>query len=134
MSRHKMNLLMEIYVTLHEQFEVRGHEGKAVMISFSAKTEGELFTGRTVMDGCDTQFTDNDGAFTLSARYMLEGKDFNGEKCRLFIENNGTSLDNCKPRIITNSAALAFLEKTELSANVECVENGVIVRIYRKDI
>lgn len=50
---------------------------------------------------------------------------------RLFIENNGTSLDNCRPKIYTDSEALAFLENAELTAKVECTEKGVIIRVFR---
>ena len=85
--------------------------------------------GKTVANGVDTQITTADG-FSLSARYMLEGKDRKGVRCRLFIENNGTSLDNCIPKIHTDSEELAFLENTALKSAVECVENGVVVRIY----
>ena len=48
----------------------------------------------------------------------------------MFIENNGTSLDNCVPKIYTDSKELAFLENVKLAASVECVENGVVVKIY----
>ena len=56
--------------------------------------------------------------------------DRSGRKCRLFIENNGTGLENCRPKICTDSEELSFLENAELKARVECVENGVIVRIF----
>ena len=80
-------------------------------------------------DGVDTQIT-ADGKFSLSARYMLEGIDRSGMECRMFIENNGTSIDNCKPKIYTDSKELSFLENADLTAYVECVEEGVVVRIY----
>ena len=65
---------------------------------------------------------------------MLEGTDCSGKKCRLFIENNGTSLDDCRPKIYTDSEALAFLGNAELTASVKCIENGVIVSIFSSDI
>lgn len=61
---------------------------------------------------------------------MLEGTDRCWKNCRMFIENNGTSLDNCIPKIHTDSEELAFLESAKLTATVECVKNGVVVRIY----
>ena len=70
--------------------------------------------------------------YVVGVRYMLEGIDQNGKKCRLFIENDGTSLDNCIPKIYTDREKLAFLESAKLTADVECVENGVFVRIYEK--
>ena len=99
------------------------------MIPFSAEATGKYFSGKTVANGIDTQTTTND-EYSLSARYMLEGADLSGKKCRIFIENNGTSLDNCKPKIYTDSEELAFLENAELAAKVECTENGCVVRIF----
>lgn len=56
---------------------------------------------------------------------MLEVVDKSVKECRLFIENNRTSLDNCVPRIYTDSTELAFLENARLKADVDCVKNGL---------
>ena len=122
-------LIITIKVTTYEAEMFEGKDSKVVMIPFSAKAAGEYFTGKTVVNGVDTQITTKNG-FSLSARYMLEGTDRNGRKCRMFIENNGTSLDNCVPKIYTDSDELSFLENAELTANAECVENGVLIKIY----
>lgn len=121
--------ILTITVTTYEAEMLEGKASRVVMIPFSAVASGGYFTGKTVTNGVDTQVTTKNG-FSLSARYMLEGIDKSGRKCRLFIENNGTSLENCKPRIYTDSEELAFLENAELTAKVECVEKGVIIRIY----
>ncbi len=123
------DLIMTINVTTYPPHMLDGTCSKVVMIPFSAEASGKYFNGKTVAYGIDTQITTNE-RFSLSARYMLEGLDYNGKKCRIFIENNGTSLENCKPKIYTDSEKLLFLENAELTANVECVENGVIVYIY----
>lgn len=122
-------LIMTITVTTHEAQTLEGQRSRVVMIPFSAEATGKYFNGKTVADGVDTQVSTIDG-FTLSARYMLEGTDRSGNKCKLFIENNGTSLENCKPKIYTDSEELAFLETAELMAKVECVENSVVVSIF----
>ena len=122
-------LIMTINVTTYEAQTLVGRYSRIVMIPFSAEATGKYFNGKTITNGVDTQITTKDG-FSLSARYMLEGTDHIGNKCRLFIENNGTSLDDCKPKIHTDSEALAFLENAELAAKVECVENGVVVSIF----
>lgn len=122
-------LIVTIKVTTYDAQILDGNNTKVVMIPFSAEAAGDYFTGRTVTNGVDTQIITSD-SFSLSARYMLEGVDKSGKSCRLFIENNGTSLDNCTPRIYTDSAVLAFLENARLKADVTCIENGVIVKIY----
>ena len=122
-------LIATINVTTYEAQTLEGGNSRVVMIPFSGEATGKYFNGKTIANGVDTQITTVDG-FSLSARYMLEGTDRSGKRCRLFIENNGTSLENCVPRIYTDSEELAFLEGARLKADVECVENGVIVRIY----
>ena len=123
------NPIMTISVTTYEAKAIEGKNSRVVMIPFGAKATGEYFRGETLENGVDTQITTREG-FSLSARYMLEGTDRSGKRCRVFIENNGTSLDNCKPKIHTDSEELAFLENIELTASVERVENGVVVKIY----
>lgn len=122
-------LVLTINVRTHAAEVLKSGSAKVTMIPFEGEAAGEYFSGKTVGQSVDTQIARKDG-FSLSARYMLEGTDFNGEKCRVFIENNGTSTDSCKPTVYTDSKALSFLEAAELSAVVECVEGGVIVRIY----
>lgn len=122
-------LIMIINVTVYEAQALEGQASRVAMVPFSAEATGKYFSGKTVANGVDTQIATKE-SFSLSARYMLEGVDCGGNKCRVFIENNGTSLDNCKPKIFTDSKELAFLENAELKASVECVENGVIVSIF----
>lgn len=126
-------LIVTINVTTYDSQMLEGRNSRVVMIPFSCEAEGNYFNGKSVADGVDTQITSADG-FSLSARYMLEGTDRSGKQCRLFIENNGTSLDNCIPKIYTDSDELAFLEKARLTADVECVKNGVVVRIYMHNL
>lgn len=122
------NVIMTISVKTFKAQSLEGKNSKVVMIPFKAEATGEYFCGKTVEYGIDTQKTTKNG-FSLSARYMLEGTDCSGKKCRVFIENNGTSLENCRPKIYTDSEALAFLEESLLTASISCVENGVIVQI-----
>lgn len=122
-------LIMTISVRIYEAQALEGKNSRVVMIPFSAEATGEYFKGKTVADGVDTQIATKE-CFSLSARYMLEGVDRSGRKCRLFIENNGTGLEDCRPKVYTDCEELSFLENTELKATVECVENGVVVSIF----
>ena len=67
----------------------------------------------------------------LSARYVLEGQDFTGQKCRIFIENQGCQGEIYRPFIVTDSQALAGWEEEELWDTVEGIPGGVCVRIFR---
>ena len=69
----------------------------------------------------------------LSARYMLEGTDAAGNACRIFIENQGSWQEGFTPRIVTDSSLLKELETAELTATVDGIPGGVLVRIFRKE-
>lgn len=123
-------LVLEINVRITGFETVESKRGKIVMIEFDAEADCELFKGKTVAKGFDTQRIFKSGNMQLSARYMLEGVDSMGLPCRIFIENNGNDLSFCTPKIVTNSEALNFLETSSLCSDVTPVESGVIVRIY----
>ena len=124
-----MNKILEIDVRITKFNGVEGAKSRIAMIEFDGECDCEYFKGKTVGTGVDTQ-TINDQGMMLSARYMLEGVDCEGLPCRIFIENNGSDFNNCKPRIVTNSKALAFLETSDLKATVTPVDGGVFVKIF----
>lgn len=100
------------------------------MLCFSATAEGKYFNGRSLGTGVDTQRGKIGGSLSLSARYMLEGKDIDGLPCRIFIENNGSFEGGFEPRIITDSAALSEFEDRPLKAKIKQADGGVVVSIY----
>lgn len=129
-----MELLLSIDVRLDECIVVKNDETEVRFIRFHGGTSSECFKGTILPGGVDTQLR-SDEHFTLSARYILEGVDYTGEKCRIFIENNGFETEeglHTKPRMITDSKALQELFAGELYGGVEGADGGVIIRIYRK--
>ncbi|MGI6017607.1 MAG: hypothetical protein ACOX8M_02185 [Marvinbryantia sp.] len=129
-----MEKIMEIEVALTGSQTVEGQAYKICMLSFTGVTRGRYFTGRTVGEGVDTQKISKTGKVLLSARYLLEGTDYQGNSCRVFVENNGCEENGtiiCKPQIVTDSPVLKEWETAELCARVEGTENGVLVSIYR---
>ena len=124
-------LLMEIRVTCLEPVSVNGANRTIVMIPFTGEASGLYFTGSVTGTGMDTQKIENDGTFRLSARYMLEGKDFEGNDCRVFIENQGNPDTGLTPSIVTDSPALADWETAELYAESDGIPEGVMIRIFR---
>ena len=111
---------------------VQGRKMKVVMIPFTGKGYGEYFNGEIIGTGCDTQKITNDGRAVLSARYMLEGTDRAGQKCRIFIENTVHDENGWHPVIVTDSGCLAEWETLDLTATVDPAPEGVLVRIYRE--
>ena len=110
---------------------VTGRKHTICMIPFTGEAAGPYFTGEVLGQGVDTQrYPAGGGPGTLSARYMLEGRDYTGAACRIFIENNGSDLEHCTPTIITDSQALSHWENAPLSARVVPREEVVEVHIY----
>lgn len=126
-------LLLTIDVTCTGCESVRGSNADINMVPFTAEAHGEDFTGSTVGCGVDTQrFDKTSGIFTLSARYMLEGTDREGNKCRLFIDNSNRGDGGLHPIVVTDSPALADWQDAPLTAEVIPAEDGkVTVKIYR---
>ena len=102
------------------------------MIPFTGTVDGPFFKGKTVGTGVDTQKIGTDGTFLLSARYMLEGTDAEGNACRIFVENQGNEQAGFVPRIVTDSPLLKKCEKKDLYATLEGIPGGVTVRIRER--
>ena len=127
------DFLMEIRVECGEAVPVKGQETTVVMSPFTGTADGPYFRGGTVGTGVDTQRIGKDGRTLLSARYMLEGTDAAGNACRIFIENQGSWQEGFTPRIVTDSPLLKEWETAELTATVDGIPGGVLVRIFRKE-
>jgi hypothetical protein len=131
-SAAQAGLMMEIRVECGEAVSVRGGETTVVMIPFTGSADGPYFRGRIVGTGVDTQRIGKDGIARLSARYMLEGTDAAGNACRIFIENEGSGQEGFTPRLVTDSPLLKGWETEKLSAAVDGIPGGVLVKIFRK--
>jgi hypothetical protein len=129
--------VLTIQVEITGATEVKGKTGEALMIYFGGSVDCELFKGRILPGGVDTQKEWYGEARTLSARYTLEGADCSGKPCHIFIENNGVSegdkgITKTVPRIITDSDALAFLETAKLTGTISPAEKGVTIHIFQE--
>ncbi|HPU41904.1 MAG TPA: DUF3237 family protein [Acetivibrio clariflavus] len=132
--------VLTVNVKIESAYDLKNDNGdSAVMILFTGNATGKYFEGNILPGGVDTQIIGNSGyKHTLSARYMIEGKDHTGENCRIFIENNGNFgnapegvLFRTYPKIITDSEALDFLNHALLVGEGYPAENGVIIKIFR---
>lgn len=122
--------LFDVYVDIIDNVCVKGKLHDVCMLSFTGKVSGRYFNGKVIGTGVDTQYSSKDEPMLLSARYMLEGKDIDGNECRCFIENNGSFENGFTPKIVTDSPSLSEFEEAELKAEITAKENGVIISIF----
>lgn len=136
----KWEEIFTVQVKIEKAVELHNDAGNSVvMISFSGQVNSELFQGQILDGGVDTQIIGKEGRpHTLSARYMLQGKDHTGESCQIYIENNGEmdsksreALFRTYPKIITNSKALSYLNDEILIGEGFPSDIGVNIKIYR---
>ena len=125
-----MKKVLTIRVQCKEPYSVQGKNCKVCMVPFTGEATGELFTGHIIGTGIDTQIFIEGQPGQLSARYMLEGTDYTGKVCRIFIENRLHNEAGWHPRIVTDSEALSYLEDANLIATVDGIEGGVLVQVY----
>ena len=130
-----MERVFSINVVIDDVYEVNGTAGSATMITFHGNSDCDNFKGNILPGGVDTQKQSEDGVRSLSARYILEGKDVNGEECRIFIENNGAFQKDgsivTKPLIYTDSKALKWMESADLKGTITGTENGVLIEFFK---
>lgn len=112
---------------------------EVVMIPFSGTAEGEIFNGVVCKGGVDTQRVNLSGVRHMSARYMLDGEDKAGNKCKIFIENNGW-FDSISmpfktvPTFITDSPVLApYLHQNKFRGEGHPAQNGVCIKLFEVD-
>lgn len=123
-------ILLTIDVKCLDGVSVEGHSQTVVLVPFTGKAKGDFFNGEIISSAVDTQRYKKDGTNSLSARYMIEGFDFKGKKCKIFVENN-VSGESWKPSIVTDSEVLKDWESSNLRSTVEGVDGGVIVKIFK---
>ena len=123
-----------IHVVIDGTYTVKGHDRTANIVLFHGYADCANFCGQILPGAADTQYCGGQG-FTLSARYILEGTDSDGEGCRIFIENNGRMDDEgnivTKPVVITDSKALSWLCTADLYGTVNDEDGGVRIDIYK---
>lgn len=136
-TRKYMHEILNIKVILDQFINVKGNKKDVCMILFHGEAHSEYFNGTILPGGVDTQMCDKGKAKTLSARYVLIGKDSDNNDCRIFIENqgkedNGEILYTC-PKIVTDSKSLSWIEDVPLIGTVSGEKDCIRIRIYEKE-
>ena len=114
--------------------DVNSDDSRSVgLLSFNGYCDNEYFKGEIQPGAFDTQKNEN-GVATLSARYMLTGKDSKNNNCNIFIENNAVQGGPySQPKIFTDSKALDFLNTSELVGHLDHSDGQFYVRIYVRE-
>jgi len=132
-------LIFEVIVDINAEqvSRLQGLAGEVAMIPFSGTVTGELFNGRVLPGGVDTQTVDRNGVRHMSARYMLEGVDRAGEPCRIYIDNDGWFTGVMEipfrtlPTFFTDSKALApYLHGNLFRTEGHPRDGGVTIKVY----
>ncbi|MBQ6695237.1 MAG: DUF3237 family protein [Lachnospiraceae bacterium] len=124
--------IFRILVNVTETHQVCSQGGCVNMLLFDGTCEGEYFQGRILSGGVDTQMVNPEGRGTLSARYMLEGIDKEGNPCKVFIQNDaeiGTEDSTTHPQIFTDSECLKWLEQETLTGRILWEQEQLIISI-----
>lgn len=129
-----MKEILKVHVVLDQFLQVNGKRAQALMILFHGTFTGVCGEGIVLPGGVDTQIERNGEARTLSARYVLQGTDPQGQTYHLFIENNGVCLPDAPmvttPVIYTDRKELQWIEDAKLTGTVEPAgENQVLITI-----
>jgi len=132
--------VLTVHVVIGKTVNLQNDSGDSVvMISFTGTATGSYFEGAVLDGGVDTQIIGRFGdRHSLSARYMLKGRDHTGQTCEIYIENNGEihkkpqhAPFRTTPKIITNSKALDFLNGAILAGEGHPTDKGIDIVIYR---
>ncbi|NMB37726.1 MAG: DUF3237 domain-containing protein [Bacteroidales bacterium] len=132
--------VLEIFVELNPDNISTLHStaGGVIMIPFGGVARGEIFNGVILPGGVDTQLIGANGVLHMSARYMLDGTDLTGERCRIFIENNGYFSDGevpnpfkTVPTFWTDSRKLApYLHREVFRGEGYTSGDTVVIKIF----
>jgi hypothetical protein len=132
-------LIFEVMVEIDPKqiSQLKGPAGEVIMIPFGGTVAGEIFNGRVLPGGVDTQTVDQNGVRHMSARYMLDGADKNGEKCHIYIDNNGWFTGEMAmpfktiPIFFTDSKALApYLHSNKFRTEGHPRQGGVTIKVF----
>lgn len=133
-----MKKLFDIHIHITGFNQVKSPEMTVNCINFDGFCEADFFKGSVVEGGVDTQKFENGKSGTLSARYILKGKDKNGKETSIFIENNGIFNQDgsitTSPIIVTDNEELRPLFAGKISGKVVSLDtpehDQVLIEFY----
>ena len=123
-----------------QNLHLEGENGTIDMIPFSGTVKGDIFNGIVEPCGVDTQVRNAAMVRHMSARYMLTGKDQDGQDAHIYIENNGWFDEregnmsmpfHTVPTFYTDSKALApYLHRNQFEGEGHIMEDGLHILFF----
>lgn len=136
----KLIMTFKITADTSQINEMEGPWGGAYFIPFSGRVESALFTGSTLPGAADVQTENHAKVRHMCARYMFDGKDQEGNPCRLFVQNDGymnpanrnDPFFEAQPFFLTDSPVLGpYLSQNRFRSEVQGTGDGTLdIRIY----
>ncbi|NLO49296.1 MAG: DUF3237 domain-containing protein [Clostridiales bacterium] len=131
-------LIFEIQIEIDNRAVsfLKGPAGESIMIPFTGKVKGELLNGKVLPGGVDTQRVNQNGVRHMSARYMIDCVDKDGDPCRVFIENNGwfesqSTPFKTIPTFMTDSKKLApYLHCNNFRGEGHTENGSVVIKFF----
>lgn len=82
--------IFDIHIQANGQaVHLQGEHTEVLMVPFRGTVKSALFNGIVEPCGVDTQVVNAVHVRHMSARYMLSGKDADGNDAHIYVENNG---------------------------------------------
>ena len=129
--------ILTIDVTILGVIVVEGPKESANMVSFDAEANSPYFVRKSLSGGMDAQTyikADNGSVIniTISARYVLEVKDYEDEECKIFVDNTGFIGGNSgHPYVITDCKTLNALNKHNLKVKGNWSSGNLTIHNYK---
>lgn len=107
-----------------------GPEGETIL-PFGGVVDTPFFSGLIQPGAVDVQRWRGEQIVRLCADYVICGHDYTGTPCSIHIVNENTG-SGWHPTVTTDSKALSFLQKVQLTESLEMRRVGPMVRIFAK--
>lgn len=121
--------VLSIRVLITDTEEEKAGGEMTTKIFFTGYCENECFQGTVLPGGCDVRRKSPEGCESIRAEYTLQGRDSEGKKCNVHIVNQCRD-GEWKPVVTTDSRALEWLNRADLTAVLEYGNGGPTVRIF----
>lgn len=137
-----MNCALIISIDTENSMDIKGSTGSARMVQLAGSSKCELFEG-AILPGSTSTHVYKDGILRINFAYMLQGIDYSGKSCTIFVEDTAYVQKNkakstqskikepitTHPAIFTTSSALSWLETEPLIGEITLHKGKICISI-----